>query len=312
MKSINDTLKGMSYPKKMEAEYEKFKDIVLQDPDVKQFLEQNRAFLNRKIFDQGLLKLFEFTTQSKQCEKCTGLKECVNMIQGYTPQLTLKNKQIIDLDYIRCPKKVLADMQKDKEKKVKSVYIPSELLNASFLEIYEDDQWRYKIKQQIWSFLKSYGVEKKLKGFYVHGGFGVGKTYILCAIANELADKGVSSMIVYFPEFIRELKSVMNNEIAFNEKLDAAKNTPILMLDDIGAESMTSWMRDEILGPILQHRMLDYLPTFFTSNLNLTELLRHYTYSQKGEEEGIKAQRILERIKYLTNEIELVDVNRRN
>ena len=40
------------------------------------------------------------------------------------------------------------------------------------------------------------------------------------------------------------------------------------MLDDIGSESMTSWMRDEVLGRILNYRMHKGLPTFFTSNNN--------------------------------------------
>jgi primosomal protein DnaI len=311
MKSIKDTMNQLSYPERMETEYEKFKAIVVNDPDVKVFLDQHRPFLNRKIFDRGLLKMYEFHNQSKECSKCPSLGECVNMIPGYQPQLLLKNKESIELDYHRCPSKVLADSQKEKEQKIKSVYIPSNLLSASFMDIYEDDEYRYQIKQKVWTFLKSYNSNKKTKGFYIHGGFGVGKTYILCAIANELAEKNTESMIMYFPEFIRELKSVMSNEGSFNKKLDSAKKVPVLMFDDIGAESMTSWMRDEILGPILQYRMLENLPTFFTSNLNFDELLRHYTYSQKGEEEGIKAQRILERIKYLSSEIELVDINHR-
>ncbi|MFZ3590736.1 primosomal protein DnaI [Bacillus sp. DJP31] len=311
MKSIKDTMQELSYKDRMETEYEKFKATVLNDQDVKEFLDQNRPLLNRKIFDRALLKMYEYHNQSKECSKCPSLGECFNIMPGYQAHLTLKNKVSIELDYRRCPTKVLADLQKEKGNKIKSVYIPSNLLKASFIDIYEEDDYRFQIKQEVWSFLKNYTSNKKVKGFYIHGGFGVGKTYILCAVANELADKEIESMIMYFPEFIRELKSVMTNESAFNKKLDSAKKTPVLMFDDIGAESMTSWMRDEILGPILQYRMLEELPTFFTSNLNLDELLRHYTHSQKGEEEGIKAQRILERIRFLSSEIELVDINHR-
>ncbi|MDI5788502.1 hypothetical protein PO124_09190 [Bacillus licheniformis] len=47
------------------------------------------------------------------------------------------------------------------------------------------------------------------------------------------------------------------------------KSTPILMLDDIGAESMSSWVRDEVLGAILQHRMSQQLPTFSLQTLIL-------------------------------------------
>lgn len=51
------------------------------------------------------------------------------------------------------------------------------------------------------------------------------------------------------------------------EKLDAVKRSPILMIDDIGADAMSSWIRDEVFGVILQYRMQEQLPTFFSSNL---------------------------------------------
>ncbi len=41
----------------------------------------------------------------------------------------------------------------------------------------------------------------------------------------------------------------------------------ILMLDDIGAEEITPWARDEVIGPLLHYRMVQELPTFFSSNL---------------------------------------------
>lgn len=83
------------------------------------------------------------------------------------------------------------------------------------------------------------------------------------------------------------------------------------MLDDLGAESMSSWTRDEVLGPILQYRMQENLPTFFTSNFDFQELEHHLTYSQRGEEEKMKARRIMERIKYLADSVPIDGPNRR-
>ena len=37
----------------------------------------------------------------------------------------------------------------------------------------------------------------------------------------------------------------------------------ILMIDDIGAEEVTPWVRDEVIGPLLHYRMVQELPTFF-------------------------------------------------
>ena len=47
------------------------------------------------------------------------------------------------------------------------------------------------------------------------------------------------------------------------------KTSPILMLDDIGAESNSAWFRDEILMIVLEYRMMQELPTFFSSNLTI-------------------------------------------
>ena len=88
------------------------------------------------------------------------------------------------------------------------------------------------------------------------------------------------------------------------------KKAPLLLIDDIGAENITVWARDEVLGPILQYRMEADLPTFFTSNLSLEELEKHFS-TTTSKEEKINSRRIMERIEYLTTCQKLVDKNYR-
>ncbi len=83
-----------------------------------------------------------------------------------------------------------------------------------------------------------------------------------------------------------------------------------MLLDDIGAETVTAWNRDEILGTILQYRMDTKSPTFLTSNLTIKELEEHFV-SSKSSEDYVKARRIIERIKQITEDFELVSENRR-
>ncbi|MCQ5273390.1 DnaA/Hda family protein, partial [Schaalia odontolytica] len=72
-------------------------------------------------------------------------------------------------------------------------------------------------------FVREYEPGKKMKGLYLFGNFGVGKSYLLGAIANELADrKQVSSLIVYVPEFFREMKDSIGDH-STGEKLDMVK-----------------------------------------------------------------------------------------
>ena len=56
--------------------------------------------------------------------------------------------------------------------------------------------------------------------------------------------------------------------------------------------------------------MENHLPTFFTSNLTLTELEKSLSITSSGVDK-VKARRIVERIKQLTVPLELVSKNRR-
>ena len=76
------------------------------------------------------------------------------------------------------------------------------------------------------------------------------------------------------------------------------------MLDDIGGEAQSAWVRDEILGPILQHRLLDEMPTFFSSNVERKELGK-YLLTNDQTAEKMKAYRIITRIISLTEEFKM-------
>ncbi len=71
------------------------------------------------------------------------------------------------------------------------------------------------------------------KGLYLQGTFGVGKSFLLGAIANALAERGFITTIVHFPTFTVEMKQAIAKDLV-GEKLDAVKKSPILMIDDIG------------------------------------------------------------------------------
>ena len=85
------------------------------------------------------------------------------------------------------------------------------------------------------------------------------------------------------------------------------KKNPVLMLDDIGGEGTSVWVRDEILGPILQYRLLDHKPTFFSSNYSRKKLVQDHFAKFSRETDNLNATRIGIRIAELTkdNEIQL-------
>ncbi|KKB37625.1 primosomal protein DnaI [Bacillus thermotolerans] len=309
MKRMDEALSKLARSPDFKERYESMRREILEDPAVKAFLDEQEDRIPPDVLDKNLMKLYEFKTQSFGCEKCPSLEGCINMMKGYEPKLVWRRGGI-DIDYHRCPRKVRDDEQRKNEKLIKSLYVPKDILHADFSSLDLGDNGRLKAIELAEEFIENYTKDKSSKGLYIYGPFGVGKSYLLGAIANDLADMNVSSLIVYFPEFIRELKQSFNDQ-SMDKKLEVVKTAPILMIDDIGAETMSSWMRDDILGTILQFRMLEGLPTLFTSNFNYDGLEHHLTYSQRGEKEEMKAKRIMERIQYLTNPVEMKGANRR-
>ncbi|MFF2450467.1 primosomal protein DnaI [Neobacillus sp. NPDC058068] len=308
MEKINKTLQRLASNENFQKRYQQQRQQVLQHPDIKAFLAKHQAEMTQEMIEKSMSKLFEYTNQSKECDHCESLEKCINFMKGYHPELVFARNSI-DVIYKRCPRKVMADEKKKNEKLIKSLYVPRDILEATF-EDFEGDSGRLDAGDKAATFLMNYEAGKKAKGLYLYGKFGVGKSYLLGAIANELAKKQIASMIVYVPELLREMKSSIADS-TLNEKIEALKKESILMLDDIGAEAMSSWTRDEVLGPILQFRMLESLPTFFTSNFDFQGLEHHLTYSQRGEEEKMKARRIMERIRTLSEPVQVDGPNRR-
>ena len=172
------------------------------------------------------------------------------------------------------------------------------------------DKNRFAVIKWIKEFITEYEDGNRTKGLYLNGNFGCGKTYLLSAMLNELAKKGNKVAIIYYPEFLRSLKGTFTDVDEYQKKFNYIKEVPLLLFDDIGAETVTEWSRDEVLGNILQYRMEEHLPTFFTSNLTIEELEQHLSTTSK-DVDMVKARRIIERIKQLSDNLTMISVNLR-
>lgn len=243
------------------------------------------------------------------CSNCHGLGNCPYDIQGLVEYPVVEDG-IIRFVYKKCKYKIKNDEDVAYLKNVRFYKMPVELEKASFKKIYKDDANRLETVKALKNFYDNYLKNKNPKGIYLHGNFGCGKSYLVAALFNELAKKGITSTIVYFPELLRSLKAGFGDNSEYEERFYEIRNAKILLIDDIGAEKVSEWSRDEILGSILQYRMDNNLPTFFTSNLSLRELEEHLALTP-NKLDVVKARRIIERIKYLTQEIKMVSINRR-
>lgn len=279
----------------------------LEDKEFENFV--SKLNLSKEKLCKYTTSLEDSYNEYKNCSKCKCLEACQNKVTGYA-YLPKKVKDKLEFHFKACK---YQNKYLKEEKKYDNVYLfemPEAIKKASMKEIYLDNKDRFEVIKWIKNFIKDYEKDNHKKGLYLHGNFGCGKTYLVSALFHELANKGYKSAIIFWPEYLNNLKYSFNEQQEFKNKIEYIKKVPLLLIDDIGAEATTPWSRDEILMPILQYRMDSLLPTFFTSNCSLKELENHFSNSKNGVEE-VKARRIVERIKQLTEELNLVSDNLR-
>jgi DNA replication protein DnaC len=107
---------------------------------------------------------------------------------------------------------------------------------------------------------------QKPRGWLVlTGDYGAGKTHLAAAIANYRANLGDPPLFVMVSDLLDHLRATFgaNSEVTFDRRFDEVRTTPLLVLDDLGAQSMTPWVREKL------HQLFDYrynaeLPTVIT------------------------------------------------
>ncbi|MCE4956304.1 primosomal protein DnaI [Macrococcoides caseolyticum] len=284
----------------------KIKQATINDPEIKKFIEQHNV--TDQMIDNDLSILQEYKDSSKMCEDCESYGKCKNFVPGHTPELYIENEHI-KIKHLPCPSKLSHDAEQRMKQFITAIHMPKDVLNAKLSDIYLDDKTRIDIVRHAGLICRNIAKGSETKGMYIYGPFGTGKSFILGAIANQLKEQEVYSTLLYFPEFIRELKNGFNDG-TYAERLNKVKNAQVLMLDDVGAEDLTPWVRDEVLGPILNHRMMHNMPTFFSSNFDYKELSHHLSITKQGSE-LTKARRIMERIETLSDDYMLGGKNYR-
>jgi len=280
---------------------------LLTTPSIKALLEKHASEIDLKLLPSFITALDEYEKGHKKCDDCLKLTNCEQPVRGYLPMMT-PHLGRLKLSYGPCPYLISQSHLEN----IQNFHMPKSMEQANFDTIYADAN-REELFRLALDFVLHYEKGEYRKGLFLYGSMGSGKTYAISAIANELAKRGVGCATVYFPELIAQIKASFSNpNETGNDVVEKLKTIPVLMLDDIGSESVTSWMRDEILGRILNHRMAHELPTFFTSNFNFEQLQSHYEQTNRNEYEPIKAARIVERIKTLSVPVELTGKNYRD
>src|SRR5574337_156647 len=276
--------------------YHQLSEKILENQEIQDFISEN-AFQPLQV-NKSLSKFNEYVT-----EKAKFVSGETTKIAGYEPIL-FNNEGFADVTYRATADTLAREAELSKKRRVRLIGMPKDMVDISWDDVLLDDANRIKAYQAVATFISDYPNQG---GVYLYGQFGVGKSFMMAAMANELAEKGISTTLIHYPSFISDNSGFDDLKAQANE----VKKTEVLVLDDIGAESNNDWIRDNILQVILQYRMQENLPTFFTSNLTMLELEQRLAMTKKGDETW-SAKRVMERVRKLSTEYALAGENRRN
>jgi primosomal protein DnaI len=261
---------------------DEMKKIIQQDPETK----------NLRIPDVDIYKVFQYIiVRDEKLKK-----------DGYEP--VLRTDPYIEIVYRPTREKAIEIKRNKIRANLKFYDSEIYIQDASLIEFEVFNDEREMAFNLAKNFVDEFKKDHYIKGLYIYGMNATGKSYLLSAVAQALAEKGYTVLFVYMPDLARSIKQGMN-EGNLEERINLLKQSDILMMDDLGGENMSTWFRDEILVPILQYRLSAKLPVFMSSNYDFEKLLE-FLAVVKDETNRMKAARLIQRISDLMKPVKLV------
>lgn len=312
MESLKDVLRGWTSPDSA-VDLRQLEAQVLSDPLVAKFRERYPE-LDGPALRTNLNRLYQMAKEYRNCRNCPGLDACPNDMQGHSTNLTcaeVGGRWHIYDHKVPCSLWVQYEQQVQLRRRITCLFADESLFGLAYdeEEMLDLDEERARAVHDLLAYIdrtKREGLQKT--GLYLMGDFGTGKTYLAGYLLQKLAKEGFSGVIVYMPEFVEDAKALMLEPQKLKETITLMKETDLLVFDDIGAENISPWVRDHVLGAILNHRM-NRKPTFYTSNHDLDALEGHFSFTSKEGEERHKGRRLMDRIRPY---VEVVHVRGRN
>lgn len=107
-------------------------------------------------------------------------------------------------------------------------------------------------------------------GLLLWGDVGTGKSFIAGCIANALLDKGVPVLTTNFARLLNKLTDMYAGDR--NAYIDSFKQYPLLIIDDLGIERNSEFVREQVFS-VIDSRYRSQLPMIVTTNLSVDDMM---------------------------------------
>ncbi len=282
-----------------EATLTKMEEEVFNNPKAVKYLRQ--LGLSDEAIKNNITKIYDFAVDMNNCRGCKGIKYCNKEPKYLVTSVTYK-KGIVDRNIIPCKKYL--EYTNFKRKFI--VYdFEEEWLNNSITSV---NNLASKPKQEILAVFKEVCTKNSNKWIFIKSGIATGKSYYAATLASVGARQNFFNSIAFInvPDRFKELADLaFSKNPKFAEDIEKYKNVEFLVLDDFGNEFKSDFVRDNILYPILSHRVRNKLFTIITSNYSIDDCANMY---QTNNASKPKIEQIRQMLNLMCNkEITLLD-----
>ncbi len=152
------------------------------------------------------------------------------------------------------------------ERLLEAAHIPKRYEHCDLESYMPNDPSQKKAKADVTRFMERYPLIDV--GLLLLGPCGVGKTHLAVALLKAIiTERGDSGVFYDFRDLLREIQASWNpvSQASEVEVLRPVLDATVLVLDELGSNKPTDWVRDTVAF-IINSRYNDKKATLFTSN----------------------------------------------
>jgi DNA replication protein DnaC len=201
---------------------------------------------------------------TQHCPNCTSLDDCVLIIPGMVPvpEENEAHGQRAMWRYRKCPHLLKAESEKQQSAAINGRW------RERTLETFRVDAQNKAAHQTAIEYAKRIN-PFITDGLLFSGSVGTGKTHLAAGILKKAFSKGLDGVLISVPDLLDEIRKGYNGEE--NTIESKVRNKFLVVLDDLGAENLTEWVRERLFM-LINHRYEHQKPLIITTNCTPAEL----------------------------------------